>query len=69
MESPGVNIQLCFANLTRLFISRVSTGHAGITCPHYQHGEATHNGQNRISRWESGLLTALSGTNPALGTA
>lgn len=44
MESPGVNIQLCFANLTRLFISRVGTDHTGVMCPQYQHGEATHNG-------------------------
>lgn len=44
MESPGVNIQLCFANPTRLFISRVGTDHTGVMCPQYQHGEATHNG-------------------------
>lgn len=67
-EGPGVNIQLCFATPTRLFTSLVSTDHAGVTCPHDQH-EATHNRQNCILRWESGLLTAPSGSNPTQSTA
>lgn len=66
-EAPGVNIQLCFATPTRLFTSRVSTDHAGVTCPHDQH-EATHNRRNRISRWERGLRTAPSGSKPTQRT-
>lgn len=31
-ESGGTS-KLCFANLTRLFIARVGTDHAGVMCP------------------------------------